>query len=79
MDVKLNFDVHVQNKISNAIKLLEILYVIMKCYIKLYVILLQDVLLTLYKVLIRSHLHYADIILTNLIMSCFIKKLKRSI
>ena len=35
MDVKLNFDVHVQNKISNAIKLLEILYVIMKCYIKL--------------------------------------------
>ena len=79
MDVKLNFDVHVQNKISNAIKLLEILYVIMKCYIKLYVILLQDVLLTLYKVLIRSHLHYADIILTNLIMNCFIKKLKRSI
>ena len=79
MDVKLNFDVHVQNKISNAIKLLEILYVIMKCYIKLYVILLQDVLLTLYKVLIRSHLHYADIILTNLIMSCFMKKLKRSI
>ena len=54
LDEKLNFDEHIQSKISNCniIKRLSITF-------------LRDALLTIYKSLIRPHLDYADIIYDN--------------
>ena len=55
MDNKLNFNVHVQNKITKCNKLIRIVK-------RLSVILPRDVSLRLYKMFIRLHLDYADII-----------------
>ena len=59
MDNKLNFDVHVQNKISKCNKMIGIVK-------QLSIILPQDALLTLYKMFIRMHLDYPDIIYDKL-------------
>ena len=55
MDNKLNFNVHVQNKITKCNKLIRTVK-------RLSVILPRDVSLRLYKMFIRLHLDYADII-----------------
>ena len=55
MDDKLNFDVYIQNKISKCNKIIGIVK-------WLSIIFLRDALLILYKMFIRSHLQYADII-----------------
>ena len=54
MDDKLNFDVHVPNKISKCNKIIGIV----TC---LSIILPRDATLTLYKILIRPQIDYADI------------------
>ena len=69
MNDKLNFDAHVQNKISKCNKITGVVK-------RLSIALQRDALLTFYEMFIRSHLDYADIYIimsNNLIMSCFVK------
>ena len=70
MDNKLNFDVHVPNKISKCIKIIGIIK-------RLSVIIPRDVLLKLYKMFIRLHLDYADIVNDKPSNELFSKKMER--
>lgn len=69
MDDKLSFDVHVQTKVSKCYQIIEILR-------RLSIILSRDALLTLYKMFIRPHLDYADIILDKPKNELFCKKIE---
>ena len=70
MDNKLNFDVHVLNKISKCIKIIGIIK-------RLSVIIPRDVFLKLYKMFIRLHLDYADIVNDKPSNELFCKKMER--
>ena len=69
MDDKLNFDVHVPNKISKCNKIIGIV----TC---LSIILPRDATLTLYKILIRPQIDYADIKYDKPNNELFQKKIK---
>ena len=69
LDEKLNFDDHIQSKISKWTKFIGIIKRLSRAFP-------SDAFITIYKSFIRPHLDYADIIYDKLIMIQSPRKLK---
>ena len=61
LDKKLDFNIQIENKINKCNKMIAIMK-------RLSLSISRDSLLTMYKSFVRSHLDYAYIVMTNLVM-----------